>query len=184
MLPIQAKSNDRVVRNREFVGDCAALQELLDIVKLKPAAKAVRIDCADKWYEYFAIRDLVSARVLFALDMAGQPLADKHGAPLRLIDPACYGYKSAKLITAIQFVAEGKGSMACDIGRIIPPPARFRLATIIRWTWARRSARKSRRARSRSIDARKRRGGTADQARGGIRQPRPGPGRCGPLEAL
>jgi DMSO/TMAO reductase YedYZ molybdopterin-dependent catalytic subunit len=90
--------------------------ELVDIVKPKATAKAVRIDCADKWYEYFAIHDLVSARVLLALDMAGQSLADKHGAPLRLIDPARYGYKSAKLITAIQFVAEGKGSMACDIG--------------------------------------------------------------------
>jgi sulfoxide reductase catalytic subunit YedY len=89
---------------------------LLDIVKPKAAAKAVRIDCADKWYEYFSIRDLLSARVLLALDMAGLPLPDAHGAPLRLIDPSRYGYKSAKLITSIQFVAEGKGSMACDIG--------------------------------------------------------------------
>jgi DMSO/TMAO reductase YedYZ molybdopterin-dependent catalytic subunit len=33
-----------------------------------------------------------------------------------LIDPSKYGYKSAKLITSITFVEEGKGSMACDIG--------------------------------------------------------------------
>jgi DMSO/TMAO reductase YedYZ molybdopterin-dependent catalytic subunit len=89
---------------------------LLEMVKPKAAAKAVRIDCADKWYEYFSIQDLSSPRVLLALDMAGAPLADKHGAPLRLIDPNRYGYKSAKLITAITFVAAGKGSMACDIG--------------------------------------------------------------------
>ena len=38
-----------------------------------------------------------------------------HGAPLRLIDPSRYGYKSAKQIVAITFVAEGKGSMACDV---------------------------------------------------------------------
>jgi methionine sulfoxide reductase catalytic subunit len=94
---------------------------LLDLAKPKPEAKAVRIDCADKWYEYFAIHDLLSPRVLGALDMAGQPLPDKHGAPLRLIDPARYGYKSAKLITAITFVAEGKGSMACDIGPYYSP---------------------------------------------------------------
>jgi DMSO/TMAO reductase YedYZ molybdopterin-dependent catalytic subunit len=50
------------------------------------------------------------------LDMAGKPLADRHGAPLRLIDPTRYGYKSAKLITSIEFVAEGKGSMMCDVG--------------------------------------------------------------------
>lgn len=95
--------------------------ELTALVKPTKAAKAVRIDCADKWYEYFAIEDLAKPHVLFALDMAGQPLADRHGAPLRLLDPSRYGYKSAKLITSIVFVAEGKGSMACDIGPYYSP---------------------------------------------------------------
>lgn len=94
---------------------------LLDIVKPRKNAKAIRIDCADKWYEYLAIQDLLSPRVLLALDMAGQPLPDSHGAPLRLIDPSRYGYKSAKLITSIEFVCEGKGSMACDIGPYYSP---------------------------------------------------------------
>ena len=94
---------------------------LLDAVKPKKAAKAVRVECADKWYEYFAIQDLLSPRVLLAMDMNGQALADRHGAPLRLIDPARYGYKSAKLITSIEFVEEGKGSMACDIGPYYTP---------------------------------------------------------------
>jgi DMSO/TMAO reductase YedYZ molybdopterin-dependent catalytic subunit len=89
---------------------------LLEAVKPRPAARAVRIECADKWYEYFSIQDLLSPRVLMVLDMAGKPLADRHGAPLRLIDPTRYGYKSAKLITSIEFVAEGKGSMMCDVG--------------------------------------------------------------------
>lgn len=94
---------------------------LFDVVKPKKTAKAVRIDCADKWYEYFTLEDLLSHRVLFAMDMAGKPLEDRHGAPLRLIDPKRYGYKSAKLITSIEFVAEGKGSMACDIGPYYSP---------------------------------------------------------------
>jgi DMSO/TMAO reductase YedYZ molybdopterin-dependent catalytic subunit len=89
---------------------------IVELVKPLGTAKAVRIDCVDKWYEYFSLEELRSPRVLMALDMAGKPLADRHGAPLRLIDPARYGYKSAKLITSIEFVAEGKGSMACDIG--------------------------------------------------------------------
>jgi hypothetical protein len=63
----------------------------------------------------------MSPRVLMTLDLAGKPLPDKHGAPLRLIDPRRYGYKSAKLITSITFVAEGKGSMACDIGPYYSP---------------------------------------------------------------
>jgi DMSO/TMAO reductase YedYZ molybdopterin-dependent catalytic subunit len=94
---------------------------LLEIAKPKKNAKAVRIDCADKWYEYFTIQDLLSHRVLFAMDMQGKPLPDRHGAPLRLIDPSRYGYKSAKLITSIEFVEQGKGSMACDIGPYYSP---------------------------------------------------------------
>ena len=94
---------------------------LLEIVRPLKTAKAVRIDCADKWYEYMSIEDILSPRVLLVLDLEGKPLPDRHGAPLRLIDPARYGYKSAKLITSIQFVAEGKGSMACDIGPYYTP---------------------------------------------------------------
>jgi methionine sulfoxide reductase catalytic subunit len=94
---------------------------LVEAAKPLRTAKAVRIDCADKWYEYFAIDELLSSRVLMVLDMAGKPLPDRHGAPLRLVDPARYGYKSAKLITSVEFVAEGKGSMACDIGPYYSP---------------------------------------------------------------
>jgi sulfoxide reductase catalytic subunit YedY len=94
---------------------------LAELAKPLRTAKAVRLDCADKWYEYFSIEDLLKPHVLLALEMAGKPLPDRHGAPLRLIDPGRYGYKSAKLITSIEFVAEGKGSMACDIGPYYSP---------------------------------------------------------------
>ena len=57
--------------------------------------------------------------------MHGEPLSDAHGAPLRLIDPAKYGYKSCKLITKISFVEEGKGSMACDIGPYYSPDGKI-----------------------------------------------------------
>lgn len=89
---------------------------LLEAAKPGKKVKAVRFDCADKWYEYFTLEELASPRLLMALDLAGKPLPDQHGAPLRLIAPSKYGYKSAKLITAVTFVEEGKGSMACDIG--------------------------------------------------------------------
>jgi len=93
----------------------------LDTVRPKKTAMAIRVDCADKWYEYFSLQDILSKRVMLVLDMAGGPLPDRHGGPLRLIDPSRYGYKSAKLITSIEFVAEGKGSMACDIGPYYSP---------------------------------------------------------------
>lgn len=100
-------------------------QPLLDIAKPSKKAKAVRIDCADKWYEYFTLEQLLQPHVMFVLNLEGKPLPDKHGAPLRLLDPSRYGYKSAKLITAITFVEEGKGSMACDIGPYYSPDGRI-----------------------------------------------------------
>jgi sulfoxide reductase catalytic subunit YedY len=96
-------------------------EHLMELAKPKKTAHAVRLDCADKWYEYFTLDQMLAPRVLLALDMAGKPLAERHGAPLRIIDPARYGYKSAKLITSITFVEQGKGSMACDIGPYYTP---------------------------------------------------------------
>ena len=95
--------------------------ELLDDVKPLAKAKAVRVDCHDKWYEYMSLEEMANPRVLMALQMNGEPLSDQHGAPLRIIDPSKYGYKSAKLITKITFVEKGEGSMACDIGPYYSP---------------------------------------------------------------
>lgn len=95
--------------------------ELLEDVKPQPAAKAVRIDCWDRWYEYMSLEEMAESGVMLCLAMAGQPLSDQHGAPLRLLAPSRYGYKSAKLVTKITFAAEGGGSMACDIGPYYSP---------------------------------------------------------------
>ena len=90
---------------------------------MKPlaGATAVRIDCADKWYEYMSLEEMADPGVMLCLEMAGKPLTDQHGAPLRLLAPAKYGYKSAKLVTKITFVEKGGGSMACDIGPYYSP---------------------------------------------------------------
>lgn len=89
---------------------------LTEIVKPLNTSQAVRFDCVDKWYEYMSFKELDNPKVLLTLDMAGKPLSDNHGAPLRLIDPTRYGYRSAKLIVSMTFVEESKGSMACDLG--------------------------------------------------------------------
>lgn len=103
----------------EWGGFCFA--HLVEMAKPRKNAAAIRVDCADKWNEYFSLKDMASPRVLFALEMAGKTLPGSHGAPLPLLDPSRYGYKSAKLITSIEFVAERKGSMACDIGPYYSP---------------------------------------------------------------
>ena len=96
-------------------------EELIETVKPLPGAKAIRVDCHDKWYEYMSLEEMAEPGVMMCLEMAGRPLTDRHGAPLRLLAPSKYGYKSAKLVTKITFVDEGGGSMACDIGPYYSP---------------------------------------------------------------
>jgi DMSO/TMAO reductase YedYZ molybdopterin-dependent catalytic subunit len=47
--------------------------------------------------------DLLADSVLLADRLNGEPLTVEHGAPLRLVAPAHYGYKSAKHLSRIEF---------------------------------------------------------------------------------
>ncbi len=49
------------------------------------------------------LEDLLALDVILADTLEGQPLLIAHGAPLRLVAPAHYGYKSAKHINGIEF---------------------------------------------------------------------------------
>ena len=49
------------------------------------------------------LENLLSPDVLLADQLDGQPLSIAHGAPLRLVAPAHYGYKSVKHINRIDF---------------------------------------------------------------------------------
>jgi DMSO/TMAO reductase YedYZ molybdopterin-dependent catalytic subunit len=81
---------------------------LFDIVKPLNEARYLYFYCADDYFEYISLEDLLRPRVLFAHSMNGKPLTPEHGAPLRLIIPFKYGYKSVKTITRLVFVKKGK----------------------------------------------------------------------------
>lgn len=49
------------------------------------------------------LEDLLAPDVMLADALEGQPLPIAHGAPLRLVAPAHYGYKNAKHINGIEF---------------------------------------------------------------------------------
>lgn len=49
------------------------------------------------------LADLMASDVLLADTLEGNSLGIEHGAPLRLVAPAHYGYKNAKHISAIEF---------------------------------------------------------------------------------
>lgn len=53
------------------------------------------------------LEDLLRDNVLLADTLNGQRLGIDHGAPLRLVAPAHYGYKNAKHINALEFLHEG-----------------------------------------------------------------------------
>jgi sulfoxide reductase catalytic subunit YedY len=80
---------------------------LAERVKLKPEATHLRFDCADDYWEIASIEDLRDSRVIFVLRMNDELLLDEYGAPLRLMFPAKYGYKSAKAVTSITFMDRG-----------------------------------------------------------------------------
>jgi len=89
-------------------------QDLLKIAPPKPGADWVKIECADKYYDFVTVEDLLHPRTLFAVGMNGEALTPGHGAPLRLVMPQKYGYKSSKLITKLTFVAEGGKGLQAD----------------------------------------------------------------------
>ncbi len=54
----------------------------------------------------FTWEDAIADNVVLATHLNGAPLDDRHGAPLRLVAPSQYGYKSVKHLVAIDFRGE------------------------------------------------------------------------------
>jgi sulfoxide reductase catalytic subunit YedY len=82
------------------------LDALLELVVPRPIAEWIHIRCADGYYESMRLDALRQDRVLFVHSMNDQLLPEVHGAPLRLMVPSRYGYKSAKAITSLEFAAK------------------------------------------------------------------------------
>ena len=57
----------------------------------------------DRQRTAFVWEDLTADDVLLATHLDGQPLDARHGAPLRLVSPSQYGYKSGKHLVRLDF---------------------------------------------------------------------------------
>ena len=68
--------------------------------------------------------DLLAPDVLLADRLHGQPLSIAHGAPLRLVAPAHYGYKSVKHINRIEFWRNGANYRPFGLRFMVHPRAR------------------------------------------------------------
>ena len=68
-----------------------------------PDATFVVLRAQDGARTSLPLADLLAPEVLLADRLDGEPLPVAHGAPLRLVAPAHYGYKSIKYINRVEF---------------------------------------------------------------------------------
>lgn len=69
-----------------------------------PAATLVALRGQDGAHTAMKLEDLLASDVLLADHLNGEPLSIEHGAPLRLVAPAHYGYKSVKYLCQLEFL--------------------------------------------------------------------------------
>jgi sulfoxide reductase catalytic subunit YedY len=91
-------------------------ETLAERVKPLPEATHVRFDCADDYWEVVSLKELADPRVVFVLEMNDGLLLDEYGAPLRMMFPAKYGYKSAKAVTHVTFIDQGGKGFWSTVG--------------------------------------------------------------------
>ena len=80
--------------------------ELMRLIELEPAARHVMVHCFGGYSTNLPLDVLMDDDVLFAHRHDGEPLAPEHGGPLRLVVPKRYGWKSAKWVAGLEFIAE------------------------------------------------------------------------------
>lgn len=67
-------------------------------------ARLVRFQGQDGYGSALMLDDLLTEDVLLADRLNGEPLGVEHGAPIRLVAPAHYGYKNVKHLSRIEFL--------------------------------------------------------------------------------
>ena len=80
--------------------------DVMKLVTPKPEAKFVMAHCYGGYSTNVALDVLVDDDVMFAHSHDGAPLTPEHGGPMRLVVPKRYGWKSAKWVNGIEFMAE------------------------------------------------------------------------------
>src|SRR5262245_3748221 len=82
------------------------LTHLLEQVQPAATAHAVRFVSAEPGYhDSLTLEQARLSDVMLAYGMDGKPLSRPHGAPVRLVIPEMYGYKSVKWVSRIELLA-------------------------------------------------------------------------------
>jgi DMSO/TMAO reductase YedYZ molybdopterin-dependent catalytic subunit len=81
-------------------------RDIVELVGPKDTAEFVTIECADGYTTSFTLEDLLGEDVILAYKLDGEYLEEGLGAPLRLVVPNKYAYKSAMWITRVVFTSK------------------------------------------------------------------------------
>jgi DMSO/TMAO reductase YedYZ molybdopterin-dependent catalytic subunit len=82
--------------------------DVLALARPLPTARFVILHSYDDYTTNLPLDALMHDDVLIAHRVLGAPLAAEHGGPVRLVVPSRYGWKSAKWLKAIEFVANDR----------------------------------------------------------------------------
>jgi DMSO/TMAO reductase YedYZ molybdopterin-dependent catalytic subunit len=82
--------------------------ELKKLVKVSPEARFVMVHGAPSFTTNLPIDDFFQNDVLLATHHDGEAISADHGGPVRLVVPRLYFWKSAKWVTAVEFMSGNK----------------------------------------------------------------------------
>jgi len=84
------------------------IQDVLDGVDPAKSVTSLRFVSAEEPYEdSLTLEQALLPDVMLAYEMDGGPISRPHGAPVRLVMPEMYGYKSVKWVKHVELRAEG-----------------------------------------------------------------------------
>ncbi|MCJ8520096.1 DMSO/TMAO reductase YedYZ molybdopterin-dependent catalytic subunit [Pseudorhizobium tarimense] len=79
-------------------------RDFLDAVDPQPEAVAVMLTSYDGYTTNLLLSDFAAEDAIIVHSWKGEPLAEKHGGPVRLVVPHLYFWKSAKWLHRIEFL--------------------------------------------------------------------------------
>jgi DMSO/TMAO reductase YedYZ molybdopterin-dependent catalytic subunit len=81
-------------------------KQIVNMVEPEETAEFVSFECADRYTTSLSIEELLGDGILLAYKLNGEFLEEGIGAPLRLVVPDKYAYKSAMWIIKIKFTSK------------------------------------------------------------------------------